>query len=149
MVRQSLRTFLALRRLTGLSSGGNWFRSIVLPESRYSARITGPLRRRFLRGTRWRSGYRAGDVIESGIIDDIPRYHASHLLFVDKFLRWLGDISLKKYDKNKLPTPTILLDYKYVDISEQDDYPILIRSIVAMIIILPIIAHNAQRKLRR
>lgn len=83
MFHRPLGTSLALRRSTGFPSGGNRFWSIVLSESEYSARITGPFRRRFSRGIRWKP--ECG--IKSGVVDDIPRYHASHLLFVDKLLR--------------------------------------------------------------
>lgn len=90
-LRRSLRAPLALRRSTRL-------RSIVLPESGYSARIAWPLGRWFPRGIHRRPGYHhlAGDgSVESGVVDDIPRYHVNHLLSLDKLLRRLGDISLK------------------------------------------------------
>lgn len=101
MFRRSLWTPLALSRASaGFSSGGDRFRSIVFPKSGYPTRVSGPLRRRLPRGIHGSSAHVASDGIESGVVHDIPRYHASHLLFVDKFLRGLGDISLRKKKDN-------------------------------------------------
>lgn len=100
--RRSLRALFALRGSTGSPGGGGRSRSVVLPESGYSAGIAWPLGRRLAapRGIPRSPGGRhhlVGDGgVESGLVDDIPRYHASHLRPVDTFLRRLGDISLKE-----------------------------------------------------